>query len=161
MNQTLWSTKYENVSQVTHLTCVRVQVWQPTSAETCMWGEGLAAMLALYTGKGIAPEVNLREPVSHTPLQSLNKAAHSGFETQRRHHQKSKTGVSVAPQMKMYPTNFFFKKVWICTFTVENTCSSVLLTLVTMSSSFSASLYQQILDICTVIVNQIIQIFCK
>ena len=31
-------------------------------------------------------------------LPSVNKAAHSGFEIQRRHHQKSKTGVSVAPQ---------------------------------------------------------------
>ena len=108
MNRTLWSTKYENVSQVTHLTCVQVQVRQPTSAETCMWGKGLAAMLALYTGKGVAPEVNLREHISHTPPQSLNKAVHSGFETQRRHHQKSKTGVSVAPQMKMCPTIFFF-----------------------------------------------------
>ena len=67
-------------------------------------------MLVLYTGKGVAPEVNLMEYISHTPPQSLNKAAHSGFKTQRRHHQKSKTGVSVAPQMKMCPTKFFLKK---------------------------------------------------
>ena len=99
-------TKYENVSQVTHLTCVWVQVRQPTSAETCLWGKWLAAMLALYTGKGVASESNLREHISHTPPQSLNKAAHSGFETQRRHHQKSKTGVSVTPQMNMCPTKF-------------------------------------------------------
>ena len=32
------------------------------------------------------------------PLQSANKAAHSGFETQMRRHKKSKTGVSVATQ---------------------------------------------------------------
>ena len=32
------------------------------------------------------------------PLQSANKAAHSGFETQMRSHKKFKTGVSVAPQ---------------------------------------------------------------
>ena len=69
----------------------------PTSAETHMWGKWLAAMLAIYTGRGVSPEVNLRDRISHMPLQSLNKAAHSGFETQRRHHQKSKTGVSVAP----------------------------------------------------------------
>ena len=93
------------------MTCVLVQVWQPTSAETCMWGEGLAAMLALYTGKGVAPEVNLREHISHTPPQSLNKAAHSGFETQRRRHQKSKTGVSMAPQMKMYEYVFLQLKI--------------------------------------------------
>ena len=93
------------------MTCVQVQVQQPTSAETCMWGKGLAAMLALYTGKGVAPEVNLREHISHTPPQSLNKAVRSGFETQRRHHQKSKTGVSVAPQMKMCPTIFFLKSM--------------------------------------------------
>ena len=35
---------------------------------------------------------------------------HSGFETQRRHHQKSKTGVSVAPQMTCVQQNFFKKK---------------------------------------------------
>ena len=33
----------------------------------------------------------------NTPPPSSNKAPHSGFETQRRRHQKSKTGVSVAP----------------------------------------------------------------
>ena len=39
-----------------------------------MWGRRLAAMLALYTGKGVAPEVNLRERISRTPLHSSNKA---------------------------------------------------------------------------------------
>ena len=39
-----------------------------------MWGRQLAAMLALYTGKGVAPEVNLRECISHMPAQSSNKA---------------------------------------------------------------------------------------
>ena len=43
----------------------------PTSAETRMWGRRLAAMLALYTGKGVTPEVNLRECMS---LSSANKA---------------------------------------------------------------------------------------
>ena len=59
---------------------------------------GSAAMLATKRSAGIAPEGNLREHVTHMSLPSVNKFAHSGFETQRRHHQKSKTGVSVAPE---------------------------------------------------------------
>ena len=47
----------------------------------------------------------------HAPLQSVNKAAHSDFEMQRRHHQKSKTGVSVAPQKEPYVLQIFFKKL--------------------------------------------------
>ena len=39
----------------------RFKSQHPTSAEIHMWGRRLAAMLALYTGKGVAPEVNLRE----------------------------------------------------------------------------------------------------
>ena len=49
--------------------------------------------LAANSSAGVAPKVNLRECVTHTPPPSLNKAAHSGFETERRHHQNSKTGV--------------------------------------------------------------------
>ena len=67
-------------------------------------------MLAIYTGRGDAPEVNISECISHMPLQSSNKAADSGFETQRRHHQKSKTGVSVAPKMDMCPTKILKEK---------------------------------------------------
>ena len=59
---------------------------------------GLAAMLAAKRSVGVAKEMNLGECVTYTPLPSMNKAAHSGFETQRRRNQKSKTGVSVAPQ---------------------------------------------------------------
>ena len=43
-------------------------------AETHMWGRRLAAMLALYTSKGVTPEVNLRECVTCMPLPSANKA---------------------------------------------------------------------------------------
>ena len=39
-----------------------------------MWGKRPAAMLAIYTGRGVAPEVNLKECISRTPPQSLNKA---------------------------------------------------------------------------------------
>ena len=59
---------------------------------------GLAAMLATKRSAGVAPEVNLRKCIRHIPLPSVNKAADPGFETQRRCRQKSKTGVSVAPQ---------------------------------------------------------------
>ena len=52
-----------------------------------------AAMLAIKRFAGVAPQVNLRECVTCMPLPSVNKAAHSGFGTQRRCNQKSKTGV--------------------------------------------------------------------
>ena len=48
--------------------------------------------------------------ISHMLPPSVKNAAHSGFETQRRHHQKSETGVSVAPKMDMCPTKNFKKK---------------------------------------------------
>ena len=50
-----------------------------------MWKIGLAAKRSA----GVTLEVNLRERVTHMPLPSANKTAYSGFETQRRHHQKS------------------------------------------------------------------------
>ena len=40
---------------------------------------------------------------------SANKGAHSGFETQRGHHQKSKTGVSVATQKGLMSSKIFKK----------------------------------------------------
>ena len=48
-----------------------------------MCGRRLAAMLTLYTDKGVAPEVNLMKCISCMPPPSVNKAAHSVFETQR------------------------------------------------------------------------------
>ena len=38
--------------------------------------------------------------ISRTPLPSANKAAHSGFETQRRRYQKSKTGYQWSQKWK-------------------------------------------------------------
>ena len=61
-------------------------------------GKRSAAMVAAKRLAGVAPEVNLRERISCMPTPSANKAVHSDFETQRRRHQKSKTGLSVAPQ---------------------------------------------------------------
>ena len=54
--------------------------------------------MAAKMSAGVAPDVNLRECVTHMPPPSSNKAVHSGLETQRRRHQKSEKGVSVAPQ---------------------------------------------------------------
>ena len=56
----------------------------------------LVALLATKRSGGVEQEVNFREYVTHTPLLIMNKAAQSGFETQIRCHQKSKTGVSEA-----------------------------------------------------------------
>ena len=46
---------------------------------------------------GVAPKVNLRNSW-HTGNKACKQGIHPGFETQERSHQKSKTGVSVAPQ---------------------------------------------------------------
>ena len=74
--------------------------WHPTSVETCMWGKRLAAMLALFTGKGVAPEVNLRERIIHMPPQSSNKAEPTLALKPRGDVTRSpKTGASVAPQI--------------------------------------------------------------
>ena len=62
-----------------------------------------AAMLAAKRSPGVAPDVNLRTHVMCIPLPGVNESAHSGFETRRRHYQKSKTGVSVAPQKYLCP----------------------------------------------------------
>ena len=50
------------------------------------------------------------ERVTSTPSPCANKAVHSGFETQRRRHQKSKTGVSVAPQKGLVSSKNFISK---------------------------------------------------
>ena len=62
---------------------------------TRRWGTA-TGQHAVHRKVGATQEVNLREHKAHTPPPSVSKAAHSGFETQRRHHQKSKGGVSVA-----------------------------------------------------------------
>ena len=69
----------------------------------------LAAMLAAKRLAGVTPEVNLMEHVTCTHQPNANKAAFSAFENQRRHHKKSKTGVSVAPQKGRVSSKFFLK----------------------------------------------------
>ena len=51
---------------------------------------GLAAMLAAKRLADVTPEVNLREHVTPMPPPSVNQAAYSGFETQRRHTRSPK-----------------------------------------------------------------------
>ena len=72
--------------------------------------KGSVTMLASIRSPGVVPEVNLRESVTCMPLPSMSKAAHPGFETQKRCHQKSKTGVSVAPQKGTYVLKTKLKK---------------------------------------------------
>ena len=66
-------------------------------------------MLGVKMSAGVAPEVNLRNL-----LHADNKAMHAidppSFETKDRHHQKSKTGVSIAIQKYLCPPKFFLKK---------------------------------------------------
>ena len=40
----------------------------------------------------------------------MNKGTHTGFKTERRYHQKSKTRVSVAPQKGLMSSKIVFKK---------------------------------------------------
>ena len=72
-------------------------------------------MLGPRRSAGVTPEVNLRQRVTHTPPPSTNKAAHSGFETQRCY--QSKTGVLVAPQKGL----IFFKTTHFTPHTTKQT----------------------------------------
>ena len=84
------------------VSCPVVKYFYCTSAK-CMWGTRQAARRSA----GVALEVNLRNPLC--PGEKVSKwGIRSDFETQGRCHQKSKTGVSVAPQKKF--SDFFFKK---------------------------------------------------
>ena len=68
-----------------------------------------AAMPAAMGSAGVAPKANLGEHTCTSPP-SVNKAAHSSFENKRRHHQKSKKGVSVAPEIGHVSTKSFIEK---------------------------------------------------
>ena len=54
--------------------------------------KGSAAMLAIKMSAGVAPEVNVRNPL-HTDENTLKQGIYPGFETQDRCNQESKTGV--------------------------------------------------------------------
>ena len=55
-------------------------------------------VIVVLTNFLLSLKVNLGERVTHMPTPNANKAVHSGFEPQIRCHQKSKIGVSLAPQ---------------------------------------------------------------
>ena len=79
-------------------------------AKKYMEENGLAAMLATKRSVGVAPEVNLREYVICMLMSSMNKATHSGFETQRICHQKSrspKQGYQLSYKKDLCPQIFF------------------------------------------------------
>ena len=86
-----------------------VWVWHLMSIETCMWGEatGSGCCLGHIHWQRCCTRGEPQRILHMPPLKSTDKAAHSGFETQGTHHQKSETGVSVAPKMDMYPTKIF------------------------------------------------------
>ena len=71
--------------------------------------KGSAAMLTSIQSAGVAPEVNLRNSL-HAGNKTHKQGIDPGFETQGRHHQKSKTGVSVAPRKGLMSSKNFFKK---------------------------------------------------
>ena len=70
-----------------------VKVWKSTEHKLHkIWhslkfkqNEHTPAMLVAKRSAGVAQRENLGEHVRHTPLPRMNKAVHSGVETQRRH----------------------------------------------------------------------------
>ena len=60
-------------------------------------------MLTAIQSACVTPEVNLRI----TQVRKHAKGIYPGFDTQGRHHQKSKTGVSVAHKKNLCPPKFF------------------------------------------------------
>ena len=66
-------------------------------------------MLTSIQSAGVAPEVNLRNSW-HAGNKARKRGIHPGFETQGRRHQKSLTGVSVAPQKGLMSSKNLLKK---------------------------------------------------
>ena len=89
-----------------------------TSTNTCGYicryvdQKGLAAMLTSMQSAGVAPEVNLRNHCAQA-RKNISEGIHPGFETQARRHQKSETGLSVAPQKGLVS---YKKKVCVKTY---------------------------------------------
>ena len=63
-------------------------------------------MLTSIQLAGVTPEVNLRNSL-YAGDKAHKQRIHPDFETQGRHHQKSKTGVSVAPQKGLMSSKIF------------------------------------------------------
>ena len=72
-----------------------------------MWiKNGSTTMLATKSSAGFVQGTYLGNPL-HTGDEACEQKIHPGFETQGRRQQKSKTGISVAPQKDWYPPNIF------------------------------------------------------
>ena len=80
---------------------------QPTSATYIACRE--RDWLPCWPSRGVIPEVNLRNSL-HAGSKACKWGMHPGFETQGRHHQKSNTGVSVAPQKELMSSKNFKKQ---------------------------------------------------
>ena len=68
--------------------CLFTSMWMRTAQLPC-W---------LPYGQWVSHQSLISENIHHMPPPSVSKATHCNFETQRRCHQKPKTGVSVASQ---------------------------------------------------------------
>ena len=68
--------------------------------------KGLTAMRAIIRSAGVAPEMNLKNPLN-ADTEACKRGIHPGFENQGRLHQKSKTGYQVAPQKGL----MYYKKL--------------------------------------------------
>ena len=77
------------------------------SARRYVEENGFATMLAAKRLAGVAPEINLKEFVTCIPPPNTNKAAHSGFQTQRKCHQNR--GIR-GPTKRTYVLQIFFKE---------------------------------------------------
>ena len=67
-------------------------------------------MLATKRTAGVAPEVNLWNPLLHAGEEACKREIYPGFETQGSCYQNSKTGVSVAPQKGLMFSKHLKKK---------------------------------------------------
>ena len=94
--------KYSKAVEYSSVADERSQFWAPPMP-ACRYIEEISlGAILIAKSAGVERELNVREFVTHVSLSSMNKAAHSGFPSQRRHHQKSKTRASMAPQKKTY-----------------------------------------------------------
>ena len=110
---------YGSRAGIAQLVVGRASAWSHTMGYHRSWSQappmlvckymdenGSAAMLAAKRSAGVTPEVNLKILFTQA-MKHACEGSHPGFETQGRHHQKSKTGISVAPQKGLMSSNFF------------------------------------------------------
>ena len=81
----------------------------------------MAAILATIRLAGVTPEVNLRNLLHTGDKEHTSERIYHGFETQGTSDQKSKRGVSVAPQKGLTSSKKFLKKDKTTPFGKRNT----------------------------------------